>query len=331
MKYIALTMGNPEGIGPEILLKSWKAIVSDTDYIPVYIGAQKAFSYYNDLYKLGIPFNVLTTWKSDDIDKSCFNILDIANNLHHITPGKVSVVGAKAAYDSLITAIDLVQAGSVSGIVTAPISKDSFIKADIPYTGHTDILLLKSKTQKYSMTLYYDNLFVMHLTGHKPLREAFVHVTSDNIIDMIITAYKFGQSIGIKSPRIGVPGLNPHAGENGLLGHEELTDIIPAITYAHSQNIDVSGPVSPDAIFEAEYRERFDIIIALYHDQGHIPIKAIARDKAVQLTVGLPFIRTSPAHGTAFDIAGKGSANPQSLIEAYELAIRLDKKNFKAK
>lgn len=330
MKYIALTMGSPEGIGPEIILKSWPELKKNPEYTPIVIGVPDVFTYYANLYKLNIPFNILSEWEPASVDPDRLNILDIDASPFEIIPGGMSIDGAKAAYETILKAIDMVQAGKMSAIVTAPLSKDSLIQADIQYTGHTEILLVKTRTQKYSMTLYYDNLFVMHLTGHKPLREAFIHITPDNILDMILMGYKFGQSIGMESPRIAVAGLNPHAGENGLLGHEEINDILPAISYAQSQNINVSGPYPPDALFEADSRKKFDIMIALYHDQGHIPIKALGRDKAVQLTVGLPFVRTSPAHGTAFDIAGKGLAKPASFIEAYNLAIRLDSKKVTA-
>jgi 4-hydroxythreonine-4-phosphate dehydrogenase len=326
MKYIAVTMGSPEGIGSEIILKSWPEIRKAADYIPVFIGAPDVFTYYAQRYHLNIPFNIISEWDTGRVEPDKFNILNINVPDFEVIPGGMSIDGAKAAYEAILKAIDMVQAGKMSAIVTAPLSKDSLIQADIQYTGHTEILLVKTRTQKYSMTLHYDNLFFMHLTGHKPLREAFIYITPDNILDMILMGYKFGQSIGIESPRIGVAGLNPHAGENGLLGNEEINDILPAVSYAQSQNINVSGPYSPDTLFEAESRKKFDIIIALYHDQGHIPIKALGRDKAVQLTVGLPFVRTSPAHGTAFDIAGKGLARPDSFIEAYSLAIRLDSK-----
>jgi 4-hydroxythreonine-4-phosphate dehydrogenase len=237
--------------------------------------------------------------------------------------GVLSADAGKAAYDAIVRAVHDAQHGVVAGIATAPINKEAFRLAGLPWSGHTDLLAHLTGSRDVAMLFYSEALRVVLATIHIPLADVSHALTPASLETTIgLTACELPQ-FGIAKPRIAVAGLNPHAGEHGLFGREEATVIAPAIAACRQRGIDVSGPFPGDSVFVRARRGEFDVVVACYHDQGLIPIKLVATRQAVNVTLGLPIIRTSVDHGTAFDIAGKGVADPESMIAAVLLAARL--------
>jgi 4-hydroxythreonine-4-phosphate dehydrogenase len=239
--------------------------------------------------------------------------------------GVVDARAGQAAYQYITTAIDLALEGRIAGIVTAPIHKEAFKAAGVPYPGHTEILADRSGTSDFAMMLANDELRVILVTIHVPLRSVPDMITKARVLKTIELAYSACTAYGIAKPRIAVAGLNPHAGESGLFGHEDAAEIAPAILEAQTMGMNVSGPFAGDTVFMRARRGEFDIVVAQYHDQGLIPVKYMGIEHGVNVTIGLPFIRTSVDHGTAFDIAGKGVADASSLAYAFEQARLLQK------
>jgi 4-hydroxythreonine-4-phosphate dehydrogenase len=212
----------------------------------------------------------------------------------------------------------------VHGIVTAPISKEALALAGFPWPGHTEMLAEFTGTKEYAMMLVGAPLRVILVTIHTALKNVPALITTERVLGTILLAEKACAMLGMKEPRIAVAGLNPHAGESGVLGSEEMQEIIPAIMQAKERGIAVQGPYPPDVVFHKAYKGDVDMVVCMYHDQGLIPLKMLFFDKGVNVTVGLPIIRTSPDHGTAYDIAWKGSADPSSMREAIHMALRLN-------
>jgi len=239
-------------------------------------------------------------------------------------PGVVSAASGKAAIGCIKTAVDLIKRGKADALVTAPINKEAAGLAGFKFPGHTEYLAYLTGTKKFAMMLAVDKLRVVLATRHIALKDVAKRLNSRQIYDAIIlTSATLKKYFKIKNPKIAVCALNPHAGENGLFSDEEKRIIMPAIRNAARTIKNITGPMAADALFYRAYRGEFDAEIAMYHDQGLIPLKMAGRDSAVNITLGLPFIRTSPAHGTAFDIAGKGIADPSSMIEAIKLAMKM--------
>jgi 4-hydroxythreonine-4-phosphate dehydrogenase len=244
-------------------------------------------------------------------------------DLHAIQPGRVSAAAGRAAYDFLCRAIDWTLAGEADGIVTAPLHKEGLHAAGLPYPGHTEILAERTGVKEFAMVLAVGNLAVAHVTLHMALRDVFRHLTpaavlaKTRLLDGLLT-----QLLG-RRPRIGVAALNPHASDGGLFGDEEATILAPAVQAAQREGLAASGPWPCDTLFVRARRGDFDGVVAMYHDQGHIALKLLGEGRAVNISVGLPIIRTSVAHGTAYDIAGRGRADASSLVEAARVAARL--------
>ena len=284
---IGITVGDPAGIGPEISIKA----AADPKVLdlcePVLYGPHDA--------KALQPF----------------------------TPGQVSADAGRAAYDAIVMAVEQARAGRIDAIATAPINKEAFALAGIPFKGHTDLLAMLTKSGPAVMMFYAEQLRVVLATVHVALRDVPSLLTrelADFVID--ITARELPR-FGYPRPRIAVAGLNPHAGEHGVIGSEDDAVLRPAVEAARGRGLDVNGPLPADTVFGRAARGDFDVVIACYHDQGLIPVKLLAFGSAVNVTLGLPIIRTSVDHGTAFDIAGKGIADPESMIAAVLLAARL--------
>ena len=284
---IGITVGDPAGIGPEISIKA----AADPKVLdlcePVLYGPHDA--------KALQPF----------------------------TPGQVSADAGRAAYDAIVMAVEHARAGRIDAIATAPINKEAFALAGIPFKGHTDLLAMLTKSGPAVMMFYAEQLRVVLATVHVALRDVPSLLTrelADFVID--ITARELPR-FGYPRPRIAVAGLNPHAGEHGVIGSEDDVVLRPAVEAARGRGLDVSGPLPADTVFGRAARGDFDVVIACYHDQGLIPVKLLAFGRAVNVTLGLPIIRTSVDHGTAFDIAGRGVADHSSLVEAIGLAARL--------
>jgi 4-hydroxythreonine-4-phosphate dehydrogenase (EC 1.1.1.262) len=222
------------------------------------------------------------------------------------------------------SAIDLALEKMITSVVTAPINKEALHMAGYNYAGHTEIFAQFTHGDSYAMLLWSDRLKVIHASTHISLKKACESISKQRIMDVIHLAHETLRKTGYENPRIAVAGLNPHAGENGLFGDEEIKEITPGILSCQAEGINVTGPIAPDTVFLRAYKGEFDIVVAQYHDQGHIPVKLLAFDSGVNITVGLDVIRTSVDHGTAFDIAGKMIANEGSILKAIEIAKMLN-------
>jgi 4-hydroxythreonine-4-phosphate dehydrogenase len=244
-------------------------------------------------------------------------------DLTAVEPGKVDAKAGRAAYDFLCAAIDFTLAGAADGIVTAPLHKEGLHAAGLPYPGHTDILAERTGVRDFAMVLAIDSLAVAHVTLHMALRDVFANLSTQAVLEKTRLLDDLLKRLLGRAGRLGVAALNPHASDGGLFGDEEATIIAPAVAAARAEGIDATGPIPTDALFVRAREGEFDGVVAMYHDQGHIALKLLGRDRAVNISVGLPLVRTSVAHGTAYDIVGKGIADPGSLTVAAKMAARL--------
>ncbi|MGH7911741.1 MAG: 4-hydroxythreonine-4-phosphate dehydrogenase PdxA, partial [Candidatus Dormibacteraceae bacterium] len=240
-----------------------------------------------------------------------------------VRPGELSAAGGRAAVAAIRRAVELIQAGRYDAIVTAPINKEALRLGGFPWPGHTEMLADLAGARDVRMLLLSGNLRVVHVTTHRSLRSAIEAATTDRVLRTIQLAAGAGELLGSERPRIAVAGLNPHAGEGGLFGDEEIREIRPAVEAAREAGIRASGPWPPDTVFWRATRGDFDVVVAMYHDQGHIPVKLAGFEDGVNVTLGLPFPRTSVDHGTAFDIAGQGVARWDSMLAALRVAAQL--------
>ncbi len=321
---IGITMGDPAGIGPEIIL-SWLARrESPFSCTPLIIGSESVLAATAE--KLGLPdpcTKISGTGPLFPSDGRAL-ILDVAN-IHpgEYATGRISDKTGRASLEYVFKAIELALAGKIDAMVTAPIHKEAIHMAGYSYAGHTELLAEKTNTQNFAMMLVGGPLRVVLVTTHLPLREVPGKLSTDQVLQKILLADQAARALGFPSPRIAVAGLNPHGGEGGIFGDEEERIIAPAVMQAEKQGIDASGPLPPDTLFHKAYRGEFHAVVSMYHDQGLIPLKMIAFDQGVNITLGLPIIRTSVDHGTALDIAGKGIAHSESLAEAVGIALKL--------
>jgi 4-hydroxythreonine-4-phosphate dehydrogenase len=322
MKKLAITMGDPAGIGPEIIVKAIDSPEVRKCCTPIVIGSPSVMEEALALLKLPLKLKII---KSPKDSKPAKGIIEVIGNplLGEFERYKPTSKGGRVAASCIQKAVQLALNKQVDGIVTAPISKEALKMAGLKWPGHTEMLADLTGTKDYAMMLIGGPLRVILVTIHIALRNVPDLITKPKIVRTIRLAKKACDMLGIRRPRIAVAGLNPHAGEKGIFGHEEIRKIIPAVREAVNEGIPVSGPYPPDTIFHKAYRGDVDVIVCMYHDQGLIPLKMIAFEKGVNVTVGLPFIRTSPDHGTAYDIAWKGIADPSSMIEAVKLAAKL--------
>ena len=314
MKLAGITMGDPAGVGPEICLK---AITSDTPFKAGYIifGSAGILEHYKNLLDIKDDLNLIN--RIEDFREGRINVMDVVPlGIDDIRIGEVEGKSGDAAFRYIEKAISLAVEGEISGVVTAPLNKEALHLGGHNYAGHTEIFANLTGTKKYAMMLTDKNFRVIHVSTHCSLREACDRVKIERIFDCICLANDTLKKMGITNPKIAVAGLNPHAGENGLFGREEMDEIMPAVEKSKKMGISVFGPLPPDTVFLKAYNGEYDLVVAMYHDQGHIPLKMLGFSSGVNMTVGLPFIRTSVDHGTAFDIAGKGIANENSMIEA---------------
>ncbi|MEJ2696640.1 MAG: 4-hydroxythreonine-4-phosphate dehydrogenase PdxA [Candidatus Sulfobium sp.] len=322
MKRLAVTMGDPGGVGPEIILKALASSEVLNCCRPVIVGSRRVMEECLSLLSLPFEIRVITRPEEEKSPSGSISLID-AGNLDGFLKGKATAEGGKAAADCIRKAVSLALDGKVEGIVTAPISKEALRMAGLSWPGHTEMLAELTGTKEYAMMLAGGPLRVILVTIHTSLRSVPGLITSQSVLKTIRLAKKACDMLEIKHPRIAVAGLNPHAGEGGLFGSEEKQEILPAIELARKEGIPVDGPFPPDTVFHRAYRGQTDIVVCMYHDQGLIPLKMVAFDKGVNVTVGLPFVRTSPDHGTAYDIAWAGKADPSSMVEALKLAARL--------
>jgi len=313
---IVITAGDPKGIGPEVIIKTLaleniRNLLSEFSFL--IIGSRNVLE--QTAQSLKINFSPLMLKKPETISKEEGNI-----SLHE----PVSTEKSHGGLDYILAAIEVMKTSQASALVTAPVSKESIRKNSYDFIGHTELLAQKTLSRKVTMMFVAPKLKVSLATTHIAYKKVLLYLTTDKVVSTIEqTDNGLRKYFGIAQPRIAVCGLNPHAGEDRAFGNEESKIIEPAIKLARQRKISCTGPLPADSVFHRVVKGEFDAVVALYHDQGLIPIKTLAFSEAVQVTLGLPFIRTSPAHGVAYDIAGKGIANPSSMIEAIKLAVSI--------
>jgi 4-hydroxythreonine-4-phosphate dehydrogenase len=320
MKALALTMGDPAGIGGELTLLAWQALHRDGPRFVALDDPRRLAHIATD-----VPIaEVATAAAAHDVFATALPVMPVRLAVAS-RPGRPDKANACAVIASIERAAALCMDGSAGGMVTNPINKAALYDAGFAYPGHTEFLAeLTGARGKQIMMLASPALRVVPVTVHASLRDSIAMLNADAIVAAAqTTAAALRRDFGIARPRLAVAGLNPHAGEQGALGDEETTIIGPAIAALRAAGVDVSGPWPPDTMFTATARTRYDAAICMYHDQALIPLKTLDMDRGVNVTLGLPIVRTSPDHGTAYDIAGKGVANPASLIAAIELAALL--------
>lgn len=315
-------MGDPGGVGPEVIVKALSSPAIRNICEPIVIGDPSIIEETLRLLEVALKTRVIESPEEYKHIKGAINIIRTDEKAEFIK-NKPTAEGGKACAGYIKKAVELALNGRVDGIVTAPISKEALKMADIRWPGHTEMLACLTKTKDYAMMLAGGPLRVILVTIHTALKNVPDLITKQNILKTIRLAKKACEMLNIRKPVIAVAGLNPHAGEAGIFGDEEINKITPAIKEAVREGIPVSGPYPPDTIFHKAFKGEVDIVVCMYHDQGLIPLKMVAFDKGVNVTVGLPFVRTSPDHGTAYDIAWEGKADPASMIEAIKLAVKL--------
>jgi len=353
MRRLAITMGDPGGVGPEIIVKALCSPELRDYRAPVVVGNRVVLEKALNLLTLPAKLRIIESPSESKPAKETIELINIEETtkislkathkeMNVIPPApplgkggrgdfqigkfkknKPTAEGGRACVSYIKKAVELVLNKEADGIVTAPISKEALKMAGFTWPGHTEMLADLTNTKDYAMMLIGEPLRVILVTIHTALKNVPDLITKQRLLNTIRLAKKACDMLGIKNPRIAVAGLNPHAGEKGIFGDEEIKKIIPAVKDATKEGIPVSVPYPPDTVFYKAFKGEIDIVVCMYHDQGLIPLKMIAFDKGVNVTVGLPFIRTSPDHGTAYDIAWKGMANPSSMIEAIKVATIL--------
>jgi 4-hydroxythreonine-4-phosphate dehydrogenase len=315
---LLITMGDVAGVGPEIIAAGWPHLLAHCR--PVVVGdpawlrrAAKVVGARLDVAPADVP-------PSADV-VPCLPATGA--DLGAVEWGQVTAAGGRAAYDFLCAAIDRTLAGEADGIVTAPLHKEGLHAAGVRHPGHTEILAERCGVRDFAMVLYHDGLAVAHVTLHMALRDVFRHLSPAAVLEKARLLDGLLRRLLGRAPRIAVAALNPHAGDGGLFGDEEATIIRPGVESARAEGIDATGPLPSDTLFVRARDGAFDGVVAMYHDQGHIALKLLGGLRAVNISAGLPLVRTSVAHGTAYDIAGKGVADPTSLIEAVKVAAKL--------
>lgn len=330
---LALTMGDPAGIGPEVLAAAWSDPRLHDWSRPFVIGHPEILRRAAALRGLALDVCPIEAPEAALASPRRMPVLASSGDEVLAVPlGQVDPRAGEAAYQALVRGIDLALGGQIEGLVTAPLSKKALALAGHPYPGHTEILAARTGTRDFAMMLYLGpgqgiegpaGLGVVHVTLHVGLRAALDQLSTPAILEKIELADRVFRRLGVAEPRIGVAALNPHGGEGGLFGDEEARLVAPAVVQALERGVAASGPWPADALFSQARRGKFDAVVALYHDQGHIALKLLDQHRAVNVTLGLPIVRTSVAHGTAFDIAGQGRATWTGLIEAVRVAAQL--------
>ena len=334
---IAITMGDPASIGPEIAVKALLNESVTSVCKPLIVGDAAVFEHIINHLKLNAKINTIQSVAEAKFEKGVIDVYDLNNtDINQLKFGEISAMAGHASFEAVKKAIELAMNGEVDATVTGPINKKSINEAGHHFAGHTEIYAHFTGTNKYAMLLVEDNLKVIHVSTHVSLRQACDLVKKERILEVIDLLQNGMQQLGEKNLKIGVAGLNPHAGDNGLFGTEDDMEIKPAVEEAKQRGFDVEGPVPPDTLFAKAATGAYGGVVAMYHDQGHIPFKLngfkwnaekqqMDSVKGVNITMGLPIIRTSVDHGTAFEIAGKGIASADAMILAIESAVQLSR------
>jgi 4-hydroxythreonine-4-phosphate dehydrogenase len=319
-RVVAVTMGDPTGIGPEIVAKVFG---EGGAHRAVVVGDVTMMRRAIDVLDLPLGVNPIERPAEARFEPATIDVIAATDLPADLPFGAVDARGGGAAYEYVRRAVELALADEVHAVATAPLNKEAMHLAGHRYPGHTEVLAELTSTSDYAMMLVTDELRVIHVSTHVSLEEAIRRVQPERELTVIRLADRSLKLLGVEQPRVAVAGLNPHAGESGLFGTQDRDVIAPAVEAARAEGIDASGPWPPDTVFMQARQGRFDIVVVQYHDQGHIPIKLMGFDTGVNVTVGLPFFRTSVDHGTAFDIAGTGRADHASMRAAIELAASL--------
>jgi 4-phospho-D-threonate 3-dehydrogenase / 4-phospho-D-erythronate 3-dehydrogenase len=334
---IGITMGDPASIGPEIAIKALLQEKIHEICRPILIGDAGVFSHIADLLNLNASIHPVRDVKDAQFKFGEIDVWDLKNvNLGELKFGEISAMAGGASFEAVKKVIELALDGELDATVTGPINKKSVNEAGHHFAGHTEIYAHYTNTKKYAMLLVEDNMKVIHVSTHVSLRQACDLVKKDRILEVVDLLHHGLISLGETNLKIGIAGLNPHAGDSGLFGTEDDAEILPAVEEAKRRGFDVEGPVPADTMFSKAATGYFGGVVAMYHDQGHIPFKLTGFKwnqekqqmdsvKGVNITMGLPIIRTSVDHGTAFEIAGKGIASPDAMVLAIESAVQLAK------
>ncbi|WP_315710909.1 D-threonate 4-phosphate dehydrogenase [Brenneria uluponensis] len=317
-------MGDPAGIGPEIIIKS--LVAGALSGAPaVVVGCVQTLRRIQVLNVVPhVELNVIDRPADARFAPGIINVIDEPlDNPQALQPGKVQAQSGDLAFRCVKRATELAMAGEVYAIATAPLNKEALHSAGHLYPGHTELLAKLTNSRDYAMVLYTDKLKVIHVSTHIALRKFLDTLSRERVETVIAMADTFLKRVGFTHPRIAVAGVNPHAGENGLFGDEEINIVMPSVEAMRAKGIDVYGPCPPDTVYLQAYEGQYDMVVAMYHDQGHIPLKLLGFYDGVNITAGLPFIRTSADHGTAFDIAWTGKAKSESMTISIKLAMQL--------
>lgn len=317
---LAITMGDPAGIGPEIICRALAALSAHERASTLLVGDCATFARASQVAQLDLSFCDV---ERDAEVAGCVPVAQIDMPSGAIPPGEISAAAGEAAFRCVARAVELVQAGRAGVIVTAPLNKAALHAAERYYDGHTGMLASLTGAPSSFMLLASERLSTIHVSTHVSLRDAIERVTVERIMDTVSAGYDHLRRLGLTAPRIAVAGLNPHCGEGGIFGDEDDRIIAPAVSESRQRGWDVQGPISADTVFYRASRGEFDLVVAQYHDQGHIPVKLIAFDTTVNVSLGLPIQRTSVDHGTAFDIAWQGHADATNMRAAIDHAWRL--------
>ena len=318
---VAVTLGDPAGIGPEIVAKTFAD--PDAPDNAVVVGDESILKRAVDLLDLDLRVNVIEAPEEGTFEPGVIDLISASELPQDLPFGELDARAGAAAFEYVKKATELALRDEVQAVVTAPLNKEAMHLGGHKYPGHTEILAELTDTKDYAMMLVAEDLRVIHVSTHVSLKEAIERAQPERELAVIHLARDALSKLGISEPRIAVAGINPHAGENGLFGTEDAEHIRPAVEQAMEEGIEASGPWPADTVFSRAKKGEFDMVVVQYHDQGHVPIKLLGFESGVNVTVGLPFFRTSVDHGTAFDIAGTGKADHTSLQAALELAYIL--------
>jgi len=317
-------MGDASGAGPEITMKALALPEVRAVCRPIVIGDAATMRRAASIVGIGLPVRSIDRVCDASYADDVVEVIDLQNiDLEQLEFARVQAMAGRAAYECVAKAVEMAVSGEIGAIVTAALHKEALHAAGFGFPGHTEILAHLCGVKSVTMLLVAGDFRVSHVSTHVSLREAIERVKEDRILEVVRLTHEAVRRMGRVQPRIGVAGLNPHAGEGGLFGCEEKTEIAPAVEKARAEGMDVAGPIPPDTVFFRMMHGQYDAVVAMFHDQGHIPVKVLAFDDGVNVTLGLPIIRTSVDHGTVYGKAGKGTARPGSMIQALKLAAEM--------